>query len=62
MNSSFTCTNYFYSKLYYGPPAASPDGTVDEDEGSSLLVGMTFGSVGGGMMLASNPVSTPSIG
>ena len=38
----------------------SPDGTVDEDKGSSLSVRMTFGLVGGGMMLASDPVSTPS--
>ena len=62
MNSSFTYTDYFYSKLYYGPPAPSPDGTVDEDEGSSLLVRATFGLVGGGTTLASNLVSTPSIG
>ena len=41
---------------------ASVDGTVDEDEGSSLLVGTTFGSIGGGMMLASDLVSTSSTG
>ena len=62
MNLSFTSTNYFYSKLYYGRPAASADGTVDEDKSSSLPVRMTFGSVGGGTMLASDPNSTPSIG
>ena len=62
MNLTFTYTDYFYSKLYYGPLTASPDGTVDEDEGSLLLVGMTFGSVGGGTTLTSNTVSTPSTG
>ena len=60
MNLSFTSTDYFYSKLYYGGLAASADGTVDEDEGSSLPAGMTFGSVGGEMTLASVLVSTPS--
>ena len=60
MNSSFTCTDYFYSKLYYGPPVASANGTVDEDEGSSLQVETTFGSVEGRMTLASDLVSTPS--
>ena len=62
MNSSFTSTDYLYSKLYYGHPASSSDGTVNEDEGSSLPIGMTFGSIGGGMTLASNLVSTSSIG
>ena len=57
---SFTCTDYFYSKLYYGPLAASANGTVDEDEGSSLQVETTFGSVEGRMTLASDLVSTPS--
>ena len=60
MNSSLTITDYFYSKLYYGLPTASADGTVDKDEGSSLSVGTTFGSVGGGTTLASDPVSIPS--
>ena len=62
MNSSFTSTDYFYSKLYYDSPAASANGTVDEDEGSSLPVGMMFGSIGGRTTLASDPVSTPSTG
>ena len=35
---------------------------VDKDEGSSLPVGTTFGSGGGRMALASDPVSTPSMG
>ena len=62
MNLSFTYANYFYSKFYCGRPAASADVTVDEDKGCSLSDGMTFGSVGGGTTLISDPVSTPSAG
>ena len=62
MNLTFTYTNYFYSKFYYGRPAASVDGTTDEDKGCSLSDGVTFGSVGGGMMLASDQASNPSAG
>ena len=62
MNLSFTFTNYFYSKFYCGRPVASADGTIAKDKGCSLSDGTTFGSVGGGTTLASNPVSTPSAG
>ena len=62
MNLSFTYANYFYSKYYYGRPMASVDGTTDEDKGCSLFDGATFGSVGGGMTLTSDPASTTSIG
>jgi len=41
---------------------ASVDGTVDEDEGNSLSVGMTFGSVGGGTTLAFDLASAASVG
>ena len=61
-NLSFTYTNYFYSKNYCARPAASVDGSVDKDKGWSLIDGTTFGSVGGGTMLVSNPVSIPSVG
>ena len=61
-NLSFTYTDYFYSKFYCGRSVALADGVIDEDKGSSLSNGTTFGSVGGGMRLASNPVSTPSAG
>ena len=61
-NLSFTYSDYVYSKFYCGRLAASADGTVDEDEGSSLPVRMTFGSIGGGMMLTFDLVSTPSTG
>jgi hypothetical protein len=44
------------------PPVALADGTVDEDEGSSLLVRTMFGSVGGGMTLASDLASAASTG
>ena len=62
MNLSFTYTNCFYSKFYCGCPAASVDGTIDEDKGCSLSDGTMFGSVGGRTMLASDMVSTPSAG
>ena len=62
MNLSFTYADYFYSKFYYGRPAASADGTTDEDKGCSFSDGATFGSVGGGMTLASDLASTPSAG
>ena len=62
MNLTFTYTDYFYSKFYYGRPAALADGTVNEDKGHSLSDRTTFGSVGGGMMLTSDSVSTPSAG
>jgi len=62
INLSFTYTDYFYSKFYYGRPVASADGTVDEDKGCSLSDGTMFGSIGGGTMLTSDPVSTPSVG
>ena len=61
MNSSFTSTDYFYSKLYYDLPAASADGTVDKDGGSSLPIRTTLSSIGGGTTLTSDLVSTPSI-
>ena len=61
-NLSFTCTDCFYSKSYCGRPAASADGTIDEDKGSSLSDGMTFGSVRDRTTLTSNLVSTPSAG
>ena len=60
MNLSFTFTNCFYSKFYCGRPAASADGVVNKDKGCSLANRMTFGSVGGGTMLVSDLVSTPS--
>jgi len=60
-NLSFTYADYFYSKFYYGRPAASANGATDEDKGCSLSDGATFGSVGGGTMLAFDPASTPSI-
>ena len=56
MNLSFTYANYFYSKFYYGRPAASAD------KGCSLSDGAMFGSVRGRMMLTSDLASTPSIG
>ena len=62
MNLSFTFTNCFYSKFYYGRPAASANGAVDKDKGCSLADRMMFGSVGGETMLVSDPVSTPSTG
>ena len=62
INLSFTYTDCVYSKFYCGCPATSADGTVDEDNGCSLSDGTTFGSVGGGMTPASDPVSTLSIG
>ena len=62
MNLSFTYTDCFYSKFYYGRPAASADGMIDEDKGSLLSNGTTFGSVRGGTTLALDPVSTPSTG
>ena len=61
-NLSFTYANYFYSKFYCGRPAASADGTTDEDKGCSLSDGATFGSVGGGTMLTSDPSTTPPAG
>ena len=61
-NLSFTYTDCFYSKFYCGRPAASADGTIDEDKGCSLFDGTTFGSVGGGTTLTSDLVSTPSVG
>ena len=60
-NLSFTHTDSFYSKFYCGCPTASADGTVDEDKGGSLSDGTTFGSIRGGMTLASDPVSTLSV-
>ena len=39
---------------------ALANGTVDEDEGISVVVGTTFSSVGVRMMLASDPTSTAS--
>ena len=62
MNLSFTFTNYYYSKFYYGRPMASADGVVDKDKGYSLADGMMFDSVGGGTKLALDLVSTPSVG
>ena len=62
MNLTFTYTNCFYSKFYCGHPAALADGTIDEDKGCSLSDGTMFDSVGGGTTLASDPVSTPSVG
>ena len=62
MKLTFTYTNYFYSKSYCGCLVAFADGAVDEDKGCSLSDGATFGSVGGGMMLTSDPASTPSVG
>ena len=62
MNLTFTFANYFYSKYYYGRLAASADDATDEDKGCSLSDRATFGSVGGRTTLASDPVSTPSIG
>ena len=44
-NLSFTYTDCFYSKFYYGRLAASADGSVDEDKGCSLSNGTTFDSV-----------------
>ena len=62
MNLYFTYTYCFYPKFYYGRPAASADGTVDEDKGCSLSNRTTFDSVGGGMTHVSNLVSTLSTG
>ena len=62
MNLSFTYIDGFYSKFYCACPVTSADGTVDEDKGCLPSDGTTFGSVGGRMMLASDPVSTPSAG
>ena len=62
MNLSFTHIDFFYSKFYCGCPAASADGTVDEDRGCPLSDETMFGSVRGETTLASNPVSTLSIG
>ena len=62
MNLSFTYADYFYSKFYYGHPAASADGATDEDKGCSLSNGAMFGSIRGGTMLASDLASTPSVG
>ena len=62
MNLSFTFADCFCPKFYYGHPAASADGATDEDKGCSLSDGTTFGSVRGETTLASNPVSTLSIG
>ena len=61
MNLSFTYANYFYSKFYCGRPAALADDTIDKDKGCLLSNETTFGSVGGGTMLAFDPASTPSI-
>ena len=61
-NLSFTYTDRVYSKNYCGRPAASADGAVDKDKGCSLADGTTFGSVGGGTMLVSDPASTPFAG
>ena len=61
-NLNFTFPNYFCPKFYYGRPVASADGATDEDKGCSLSDGVTFGSIGGGMTLASDPASTPSTG
>ena len=62
MNLLFTYTDCFYSKFYCGRSAALADGLVDEDKGCSLSDGTTFGSVRGGTTLASDLVSTLSIG
>ena len=62
MNLTYTYTNYLYSKSYCGRPAASADGVVDKDKDCLLADGTTFGSVGGGTMLVSDLVSTPSVG
>ena len=62
MNLSFTYTDCFYSKFYCGRSTTSADGTVNEDKGCSLFDGTMFGSVGGGTTLASDPISTPSVG
>ena len=59
-NLSFTYTDRVYSKNYCGRPAASADGSVDEDKGWSPSDETTLGSVGGGTTLAPDPVSTPS--
>ena len=62
MNLSFTYVDYFYSKFYYGHSVASADGAIDEDKGCSLSDREMFGSVRGGITLASVPASTPSAG
>ena len=61
-NLSFTFTNGFYSKFYYGRQAALADDATDKDKGSLLSDGATFGSVGGRMTLASDLASTPFTG
>ena len=61
-NLTFTYADYFYSKFYYGRSVALADDATDEDKGRSLSDGATFGSVGGGTTLASDPTSTPSAG
>ena len=61
MSLSFTHANYFYSKFYYGRPAASTDGVTNEDKGCSLSDEATFGSVRGRTTLTSDPASTASI-
>ena len=61
MNLSLTHIDS-YSKLYCDRPTASTGGTVDEDKGCSLSARTTFGLVGGRTTLASDPVSTPSVG
>ena len=62
MNLTITFADYFYSKCYYGRSVALANGMIDEDKGCSLSDRTTFGSVGGGTTLASDPVSTPSAG
>ena len=60
MSLSFTHANYFYSKFYYGRPAASTDGATGEGRGCLPIGWMTLGADGGGAMFASDPGSTPS--
>ena len=62
MNLSFTFADCFCPKFYYGRQAALADDATDKDKGSLLSDGATFGSVGGGMTLASDLASTPFTG
>ena len=62
MNLSLTHIDCICFTFYYGHPTASAAGSVDEDKSCSVSNGTTFGSVEGGTMLASDLVSTPSVG
>ena len=63
MTLSFTFAKDFYSEDFYcGSPATSAIGSTGEGRACSLSGWMTFVSVRGGAMFASDLSSSPSMG